>query len=155
MANRDYKVSLSPEQQKELKQMCSKGTSTARSLRRAQILLWADENSSDGRLSDVEIARRLQVHTNTVHLVRKRFAEQGLQPTLERKKRLTPPNPPKVTGELEARIIALSCSEPPEGKSRWSLRMLADKAVELKYIDSISYDTVDKILKKRTQAPSS
>lgn len=86
-------------------------------LHRAQILLWEDEERSNGRLY-VEIAERLQVHANTVHFVRKRFAEQGLQPRLERKKRLTPPNPPKVTGEMEAWIIELSCSEPPAGKSR-------------------------------------
>ncbi|WP_036734862.1 helix-turn-helix domain-containing protein [Paenibacillus zanthoxyli] len=145
MKKRDYIVSLTAEQQEELKRMCSQGKSTARALRRAQILLWADEYRRGGKLSDVEIAERLNVHTNTVHLVRKRFAEQGLQATLERKKRLTPPNSPKVTGELEDQIIALSCSPPPEGKSRWSLRMLADKAVELNYIDSLSYDTVDKI----------
>ncbi|AQT84990.1 hypothetical protein B1222_12270 [Paenibacillus larvae subsp. pulvifaciens] len=64
-----------------------------------------------------------------MYLVRKRYAEQGLQAAIERKERLTPPNPPKITGELEAQIIALSCSTPPEGKSRWSLRVLADKAV--------------------------
>jgi transposase len=117
--------------------------------------LWADENRLDGKLTDVEIAKQLHIHTNTVYLVRKSFAVNGMQAALERKKRLTPPNPPKVTGELEARIIALSCSTPPVGRSRWTLRLLADKTVELGYIDSISYDTVDRILKKRTQTPSS
>ncbi|MCL6543467.1 MAG: helix-turn-helix domain-containing protein [Roseiflexus sp.] len=71
-----------------------------------------------------------------------------MQATLERKKRATPPNPPKVTGELEAKIIALCCSNPPAVKSRWTLRLLANRAVELPYIGSISYDTVDRILKK-------
>lgn len=74
---------------------------------------------------------------------------------LERKKRATPPNPPKVTGELEAKIIALCCSEPPTGRSRWTLRPLADQAVKLQYTDSISYDTVDRLLKKANYASPS
>lgn len=148
MKNQSYSIQLTPEEQQKLQHLCSKGKTTARSMRRAQILLWADENRAEGKLKDKEIAQRLQIHTNTVHLVRKRFVEQGLQKAIERKKRLTPPNPQKVTGELEARIIALSCSEPPEGRSRWTLRLLADKAVELQYIDSLSYDTVNRILKK-------
>ncbi|GBF77332.1 helix-turn-helix domain-containing protein [Paenibacillus sp. 598K] len=148
MKNQSYPIRLTPEEQQTLQRLCSKGKATARSIRRAQILLWADENRSEGKLRDKEIAQRLEIHTNTVHLVRKRFVEEGLQKTIERKKRLTPPNPPKVTGELEARILALSCSEPPAGRSRWTLRLLADKAVELQYIDSLSYDTVDRILKK-------
>lgn len=148
MKHRAYPIRLTEEEQEKLHQLCAKGKAPARSIRRAQILLWADENRPEGKLKDKEIAQQLQIHTNTVHLVRKCFVEQGLQKTLERKKRLTPPNPPKVTGELEARIIALSCSEPPPGRSRWTLRLLADKAVELHYIDSLSYDTVDRILKK-------
>lgn len=155
MRNREYTVCLTANQQNELLEICSKGKVAARSLRRAQILLWADENRLDGKLTDVEIAKQLHIHTNTVYLVRKSFAVNGMQAALERKKRLTPPNPPKVTGELEAKIIALSCSTPPAGRSRWTLRLLADKTVELGYIDSISYDTVDRILKKRTQTPSS
>ncbi|BCG56763.1 hypothetical protein PUR_41760 [Paenibacillus sp. URB8-2] len=155
MKLRAYAVCLTPDQQKELQGVCSKGKVAARSLRRAQILLWADENRVGGKLSDTTIAEQLHIHTNTVYLVRKTFSEKGLQAAVERKKRLTPPNPPKVTGELEAKIIALSCSTPPAGRSRWTLRLLADKTVELGYIDSISYDTVDRILKKRTQAPSS
>jgi transposase len=148
MKNRAYRIQLSKEEQKKLQSICSKGKAAARSIRRAQILLWADENRPEGKLKDKEIAERLKIHLNTVHLVRKTFVEQGLQEAIERKKRLTPPNPPKVTGELEARIIALICSEPPAGRSRWTLRLLADKAVELHYIDSLSYDTVDRILKK-------
>ncbi|ASA19463.1 helix-turn-helix domain-containing protein [Paenibacillus donghaensis] len=155
MKKREYTVRLGPDQQKELQGVCSKGKVAARSLRRAQILLWADENRVGGKLSDMTIAEQLHIHTNTVYLVRKTFSEKGLQAAVERKKRLTPPNPPKVTGELEAKIIALSCSTPPAGRSRWTLRLLADKTVELGYIDSISYDTVDRILKKRTQTPSS
>lgn len=155
MKKREYTVRLTPDQQKELQGVCSKGKMAARLIRRAQILLWADENRTGGKLSDITIAEQLHIHTNTVYLIRKTFAERGLQAAVERKKRLTPPIPSKVTGELEAKIIALSCSTPPAGRSRWTLRLLADKTVELGYIDSISYDTVDRILKKRTQTPSS
>ncbi|MBT2290223.1 helix-turn-helix domain-containing protein [Paenibacillus albidus] len=118
MRNREYTVCLTADQQKELLEICSKGKVAARSLRRAQILLWADENRPDGKLTDVEIAKQLHIHTNTVYLVRKTFTANGMQAAVERKKRLTPPNPPKVTGELEAKIIALSCSTPPAGRSR-------------------------------------
>ncbi|BCG59273.1 transposase [Paenibacillus sp. URB8-2] len=125
MKLRAYAVCLTPDQQKELQGVCSKGKVAARSLRRAQILLWADENRVGGKLSDTTIAEQLHIHTNTVYLVRKTFSEKGLQAAVERKKRLTPPNPPKVTGELEAKIIALSCSTPPAGRSRWTLRLFS------------------------------
>jgi len=90
-----------------------------------------------------------------VHNIRKQYAKKGLTATIGRKKRETPPVEPKITGEVEARIIALSCSAPPEGRSRWSLRLLADKSVELNFIDSISHEAVGRLLKKRTQASSS
>lgn len=148
MKKREHIVQLTTEEQKKLHTVCSRGKSPARSIRRAQILLGADENRPEGKLTDTEIAKQLHLHLNTVQLVRKSFAQRGLQATLDRKKRLTPPTPPKVTGELEAKIIALCCSEPPAGRSRWTLRLLADRAVELQYIDRISYDTVDRVLKK-------
>jgi transposase len=155
MPKNKYPICLSVEEREQLSALISKGTGAARSIRRAHVLLLADENRPCGKLKDKEIARQMQVHMNTVLNIRKAYATQGLQAAIHRKKRTTPPVPPKVTGELEAKIIALSCSEPPAGRTRWTLRLLADKAVELQYIDSISYDTVDRILKKRTQAPSS
>ncbi|MBN3527213.1 helix-turn-helix domain-containing protein [Paenibacillus apiarius] len=92
MRKRNYIVNLNPEQQKELQGLCSKGKVAARSLRRAQILLWADENRDGGKLSDIEIAQRLNILTNSMYLVRKRYAEQGLQAAIERKMRLPPPS---------------------------------------------------------------
>jgi len=80
----------------------------------------------------------MQVHVNTVYNVRKAYAKQGWEGAIGRKKRVTPPIVPKITGEVEAKIIALSCSSPPDGRSRWTLE-LADRAVELKYIDKISF----------------
>ncbi len=121
---------------------------------RANVLLAADENNPDGRKSEKKIAELFHVHRQTVHSIRKKYAENGLSATLGRKKRETPPVEPKITGEVEAKIIALSCSSPPEGRSRWSLRFLADKSVELNFIDSISHEAVGRLLKKRTQGPS-
>lgn len=84
----------------------------------------------------------------TVQTVRASYCDKGLEATVNRKKRETPPVPAKVTGEVEAHIIALACSDSPEGYSRWTLRLLADKTVEMGYIDSISYVTISTILKK-------
>jgi len=105
--------------------------------------------------SEAEIAKLFHVNRQTVHNIRKQYAGEGLTATIGRKKRETPPVEPKITGEVEAKIIALSCSTPPEGRSRWSLRLLADKSVELNFIDSISHEAVGRLLKKRTKASSS
>lgn len=151
MSTHKYPVKLSDEERETLRAVISKGKATARSIRRAHILLMADENRTGGKIKDETIASQLQVHMNTVLNVRRAaYTQQDVQAVIHRKKRTTPPVPRKVTGELEAKIIALSCSEPPVGRSRWTLRLLAEKAVELQYIDSISYDTIDRVLKKRT-----
>ena len=120
----------------------------------ANVLLAADENGVSGRKSEAEIAALFHVHPQTVHTIRSQYSEQGLQAALGRKKRKTPPVESKVTGDVEAKIIALSCTSPPSGRSRWTLRLLADKAVELQYIDSISHVAVGRLLKKRTEAAS-
>lgn len=148
-------VRLTVEEQANLRALISKGKSSARAIRRAQILLAADENRPGGSLKELEIAERMQVHVNTVYAVRKAYVEHGWEGAIGRKKRVTPPIPPKVTGEVEAKIIALSCSAPPKGRSRWTLELLADQSVELKYIDSISHETVRQVLKKRTQTSPS
>ena len=117
----------------------------------AHVLLHADENDVGKRKSEVEIAQLLHVNQQTVHTIRRKYAEKGLDAALGRKKREIPPITPKITGEIEARIIALSCSDPPTGRSKWSLRLLADKSVELQYIESISHEAVGRLLKKRTE----
>lgn len=148
-----YHVRLSPEERNTLLDLVSKGSATAKAIMHANVLLAADENG-DERISEAEIAKRFHVNQQTVHAIRQRYAENGLNAAVVRKKRETPPIEPKITGEVEAKIIALSCSAPPNGRSKWSLRLLADKAVELQYIDSISHEAVGRLLKKRTQAPS-
>lgn len=145
-----YPVRLSIEEQTSLQAVISKGKSSARAIRRAHILLAADENRPGVTLKEQEIAERMQVHVNTVHTTRKAYVKQGWEAAIGRKQRVTPPVSPKITGEVEAKIIALSCSTPPTGRSRWTLDLLADRAVELKYIDSISHESVRQVLKKRT-----
>ncbi len=150
-----YHVRLSEEERKILLDLISKGSASARSIMRANVLLAADENSPNGKKGEDEIAELFYVNKQTVHTVRKQYSEKGLDAAISRKKRETPPVEPKITGEVEAKIIALGCSAPPPGRSKWSLRLLADKAVELQYIDSISHEAVGRLLKKRTQTPSS
>ncbi len=150
-----YHVCLSEKERKKLLNLISKGTATAKSIMHANILLAADENSPNGKKSEDRIAELFHVHKQTVHTIRKTYSEKGLDAALGRKRRETPPVEAKITGEVEAKIIALSCSTPPAGHARWSLRLLAEKAVELQYIDSISHEAVGRLLKKRTQASSS
>ena len=149
-----YHVRLSDKERKTLLKMISKGSASAKSIMHANVLLAADENAEGAKKSETEIAELFHVHTRTVHTIRRQYSEHGLQAALGRKKRETPPVAPKITGEVEAKIIALSCSAPPPGRSRWSLRLLADKAVELHYIDDISHEAVGRLLKKRTKTPS-
>jgi transposase len=155
MPKMKYHVRLTPDERKQLLNTITKGTATAKSIMHANILLSADEYSPDGKKSEVEIAELFHVNQQTVHTIRQRYSEKGLEPALSRKKRETPPVEAKITGDVEARIIALCCSTPPSGRSKWSLRLLADKAVELEYIESISHEAVGRLLKKRTQTASS
>jgi len=99
-------------------------------------------------MKEAEIAQLFHVSQQTVHSIRQLYSEKGLDAAIGRKKRETPPVPAKITGDVEARIIALSCNEPPPGRSKWTLRLLADKAVELEIINSISYVAVGQLLKK-------
>ena len=141
-------VRLTVADRKALQEIVTKGSTTARTIMHANVLLAADEGSAKGRTSEAQIARLLHVSRQTVHSIRQQYSEHGLSSAVHRKKRETPPIPAKITGDVEARIIALSCSEPPQGRSRWTLRLLADKAVELEYIESISYVAVGNVLKK-------
>lgn len=155
MPKTKYHVCLSTDERKTLIDLVSKGSTSAKSIMHANVLLAADENNTGNRKSEAEIAEIFHVNPQTVHTIRKRFSEKGLDAAIGRKKRETPPVEAKITGEVEAKIIALSCSTPPPGRSKWSLRLLADKAVELQYIDSISHEAVGRLLKKRAQAASS
>jgi transposase len=154
MPKNKYHVRLTKKEKDVLLETISKGSTSAKEIMHANILLAADENSVKVRKSESEIAALFHVNQQSVHTIRRRFSEEGLDAAINRKRRDTPPVEPKITGEVEARIIALSCSPPPQGRSRWSLRILADKAIELRYIDSISHEAVGRLLKKRTKTAS-
>lgn len=141
-----YVVRLTEAERKALKELIRKGKAPAYRIRRAHILLKAD--IAGPAWTDAQIGEAFSLHPNTVGAMRKRFAKQGLETALNRKRREFPPRPAKLDGESEARLIALSCGEPPAGYSRWTLRLLADRAVELEIVPEISHETVRKTLKK-------
>ena len=128
-----YVIELNDKDRAELIDIVTKGQSPARTILRANILLASDRHS-DKYMTVSEISKVYHTTPTTVKNVRTSYCEKGLEATISRKKRETPPVPAKVTGEVEAHVIALACSEPPEGYSKWTLRLLADKTVELGYI---------------------
>jgi len=148
-----YTVTLTKEERTSLVLLTKNGKHSSRKLIHALILLNCDrgEFSDSPRRTNVEVADFLKVGESMVERVKKRFVETGLESALEDK----PAERDyirKADGDLEAHIIAISCSEAPAGFSRWSLRMLADKVVELEYVDSISHETIRQVLKKRIKA---
>ena len=147
MRTKKHKVYLKPDQRKELEKIVSRGKHTATIVKRANILLCLDENTGPVMKQD-EIAKVLIVSTVTIMNISKQFVQEGLESVLNIKKRKTPPIKPIATGEVEAKIIALACSEPPEGRNRWTLRLLESKAVELEIVDAISDNTIGRLLKK-------
>jgi len=142
-----YIVTLTDEERRMLQEMLSRGKAAARKLTHARILLKADAADGGPDWNDEAIAEGLEVGRATVERVRKEFVEEGLEAALERRKprRLYQR---KLDGDGEARLVALACQTPPEGRSRWTLQLLADRMVELKYVEEISYQTVRRTLKK-------
>ena len=136
-----YVVDLNKNEKERLQRLTTKGKSGARKIRRAHILLLADEG-----YIDKEIARALGAAVTTVERVRKRFVEEGLEAALSERPR--PGAARKLDGHQEAYLVALACSDPPKGKKRWSMQLLADKLVELEVVDEISGETVRRTLKK-------
>ena len=147
MPSLKYVIELSAEDKAKLTDIIIKGKNPARTILRANILL-ASDRGNETYMTVSEISKAYHTTPATVRNVRASYCEKGLEATINRKKRETPPVPVKVTGEAEAHVVALACGEPPEGYSKWSLRLLADRTVELEYIDSISHVTVSTILKK-------
>ena len=142
-----YVIELSAEEKAKLTEIVRKGNSPARTILRANILL-ASDRQSEKYMTVSEIAKAYHTTPTTVQNVRASYCGKGLEATIHRKKRETPPVPAKVTGEVEAHVIALACGEPPEGYAKWTLQLLANKTVELGYIDSISHVAISTILKK-------
>jgi transposase len=142
-----YVVRLSEAERAELDRLVKTGRQAARRRRHAQILLKADEGEQGPGWTDAEIVQALDVSHRTVERVRQCLVEEGLATALEghRQQRY---KSPKLDGEQEAHLIALACSAPPEGRNRWTLRLLADRMVELAYVDTVSHETVRQVLKK-------
>ena len=147
MKPKKYPVYLSAEERKELEGIIKKGKHSAATIRRANILLDLDENNGNVDKQE-EIAKRFKTSTATIYNVSRQFVGEGLQATLYRKKRETSPIQPIATGDVEARIIALACSQPPKGRRRWTLRLLEEKVVELQIVETISDNTIGRLLKK-------
>ncbi len=147
MPKKKYVVHLTNKERLELTKIIKTGTSPAKVINRANILL-ASDSSTGKPLTVAKTAQYLNTTSTTVQTVRTAFAKYGLNGALYRKKRETPPVPPKVDGNLEAYIISICCNKPPKGYERWTLRLVADKCVELGYVDSISHMTVKRTLKK-------
>lgn len=146
MSVKKYRVQLSAKQRKQLKRLSGRGKVSARKLNRARILLLADENRPKGPKTDASIAGLLDVSLATIVRVRQQFSTLGLDGALEEKPRSG--RPVKFSGSQRAAITALACSSPPDGYGKWSLRLIADKGVQLEFVDSISYRTVGTLLKK-------
>ena len=143
-----YIVELTSEEQEELTQLVSRGKAAARRITHARVLLQANESQDGPAWTDKQISQAFGVHTNTIHGIRRRFVEHGLQAALERKEQDHPSRKRIVDGDVEAHLIALRCGGPPDGRNQWNLRLLADKLVELEIVPNISHETVRKALKK-------
>jgi transposase len=147
MRTKKYVIRLTDDERKALRRTVKSGNHAARSIARANILLNLDESLGEKR-EQAEVAKICGVSTVTVYNVSKQYATEGLAAVLSRKKRDTPPIPSKITGETEAKIIALCCGEPPAGRARWTLRLLEEKTVELGIAEAISDNTIGRLLKK-------
>ncbi|MFV1968620.1 MAG: helix-turn-helix domain-containing protein [Pirellulaceae bacterium] len=149
-----YVVELSDEERKHLEDLVRRGKQdsgrkpSALKLTRARILLKANQAAGAPAYTDAEVAEALDVSLKTVFNIRRKWVELGIEHVLERKPQGSPSREPKLDGKAEAKLIACSCGPPPEGRSRWTLRLLADKIVELKIAESITPETVRQTLKK-------
>lgn len=144
---KQYVVRLSKRQRHQLYQLVSAGSGQALKLTRGRILLAADASNAGPALADATIAEALQVGRATVERVRTRFCREGLDAALNRRTQAHH-RAPRLDGEAEAHLIALACSDPPAGRGRWSLRLLADRMVRLEYVDGVSHECVRQTLKR-------
>jgi hypothetical protein len=142
-----YRIHLSEEEVKELRVIINKGSHTSQTFRAAYILLNCDEGDYSEKVTNEQISKVLKIGMRTIDRVKKKFIEEGFEKVLERRTSSRVYDI-KIDGDAEAKLIKLCCSEPPSGFAKWSLRLLADKMVELKYIESISYVSVGNVLKK-------
>jgi len=146
MRGKERRIELSAVARDELKKFIKTGKRSVRLVNRAKIILELDKADGQKSLTQAQIAEKIGVNRRTVNDVKTAFIEaESISEFLQRKKRETPPVEAKITGEVEAHIIALACSPVPEGYAKWGVRLLADKCVELNYIDSISFKSVQRV----------
>jgi hypothetical protein len=143
-----YKVTLTAEERQELQKLIATGKAAAKKLTHARILLKADAAEGGPGWDDQRLAEATEVSTDTVARVRQRFVEYGLEAALTRKKQDRPSRERKLDGRAEARLIAMACSAPPDGRKEWTMKLLADRLVELEVVDSVCDETVRRVLKK-------
>jgi transposase len=143
-----YKVTLTAEERQQLHDLIRAGKAAAKKLTHARILLKADAAAGAPAWPDERIAEAVDVSTDTVGRVRQRFVKEGLEAALVRKKQDRPSRERTLDGRAEARLIALACSAPPDGRAAWTLRLLADQLVELEVVEAVSHETVRRALKK-------
>jgi transposase len=142
-----YTIKLTKAEVEELHAIINKGSHTSQTFRVAYILLNCDEGKYSEKVMNEQISKVLKVGMRTIDRVKKKFVEEGLEAVLERRP-TSRIYEKKADGDVEAKLVTLCCSEPPKGYAKWSLRLLADKMVELKHVESISHVTVGNILKK-------
>ena len=152
MSTKKYRIRLTTDEQQELNALVSRGRAAAYKQTHARILLMSDESRSDGGMKDADITSALGVGQSTVERIRKRCVEEGVESALNRKKQLRR-RQKRLDGEGEARLIAMACGEPPEGRASWTLKLLADQLVECEIVGTISTETVRQGLKKNELKP--
>ena len=147
-----YTIKLTKAEVDELQAIINKGSHTSQTFRTAYILLNCDEGDYSEKVPNEQISKVLKVGMRTIDRVKKKFIEEGFESVLERRptRRIYET---KLDGDVEAKLVTLCCSEPPKGFAKWSLRLLADKMVELNYVESISHVTVRSVLKKTNLNP--
>ena len=147
MPTKKYRIRLTTDEQQELKALVSRGRTVAYKQTHARILLMSDEAREDGGMKNADISGALGVGLSMVERVRRRCVEEGIESALNRKKQLRR-RQKILDGEREARLIAMACGEPPEGRASWTLKLLADQLVECEVVETISTETVRQVLKK-------
>lgn len=143
-----YKVTLTQEERNDLESISTKGKKAARTVLSSRALLLLDASEFGPKWPVSQVAEAVGKTSRSLEHLKKRFVTEGLSAAIERKKRETPPREIQFGGEFEAHLLALACSEPPEGHTRWAIRLLAEKMVELKLVKTVSPMTVCNTLKK-------
>ncbi len=154
MGHKKYVVELSAGERKQLGEVISKGRSSAKAILKARIVLKADQGADGDGWTDERICEALETNITMVARTRAKLVNEGLDAVLARKKRARPPIEPIFDGEAQAQLIALACSEPPPGYARWTIRLLADKVVEMNIVDHAHFNTVGRALKKTILSPT-